>query len=726
MKILMLTDRLDVGGAETHIAELARGLKKQGAEIELLSAGGVTCDLLEAEGFSVHRLPLCTHNPIRLLRLLRQLRAIIQSGDYDVIHAHARLPAFLLRGIRACKAVRIVTVHARFRTNRSLGRLCYWGDYTIAVSEDLRDYACRAYRLPPSRVCVIPNGINCETFSPTLARTESVQRVLFASRLDGDCTRGAELLCQIAPTLCQAYPHLVLGIAGGGDQLEPIRKVASKINRALGREAITVHGHVDDMATLLKNQDIFIGVSRVAMEAAACGCAVILCGDEGYLGILSNDTRTEASLSNFCCRGCGAATAKRLEEDLCLLLNSATLQKKLGAEAREIILSEFNAESMCRDTLACYRRRSTIPFKKELLIGGYFGCGNVGDDAILLGFLEGMHRVAPDVRIRALTAHPHRAKKKFGIDCIGRRNPLSVYRAMRRADLFLCGGGSLLQNATGNLSLRYYLSLLSIAKRTHCITVLYAAGIGPLYGKDAEQRTANVLKKCDYISARDPESLRYLTRLGIDRTRLHEGADPALLLPIPPSTRSAAILRAHKITSQRLLCVILRKSSSSSAQLWQSVTAAAKIYCKRHGATAIFPVFSEEDRDITELSAARVGGIRIFVNDPADLAALLRGCHAVLSMRLHPLILAAASHTPALGLSTDPKDTKMEAFCRLSSQPLLPYETPSVGEIIDYFENEMRIDPIKSKSLLAQAITDLQKKALLDLENIAEMIYNIP
>ena len=726
VKILILTDRLDVGGAETHIAELSRGLKKRGEEVELLSAGGKAADRLAREGFAVHRLPFRTHNPIRILFLRRQLRKLLASKQYDVIHAHARLPAFLLRGIKHGNALRIVTVHARFRTNRLLRRLCYWGDYTVAVSEDLRTYVCRAYRVPPSRICVIPNGIDCEVYAPDKERTAEEPRILFSSRLDADCSRGAELLLQIAPVLCESYPTLSIGIAGGGDCFEALRLQAEAINRSLGREAVILYGHVDEMAALLKKQSIVIGVSRVAMESAACGCAVLLCGNEGYLGILSNDTRTDAMLSNFCCRGCGEATALRLEEDLRLLLASPTLQRRLGAEARELIRSELDAEKMCADVLACYRRHTTPTQRRELLIGGYFGCGNVGDDAILYGFLEGMHRIAPDVRIRALTARPRTCRKKFGIDCIERRNPLSVWRAMRRADVFLCGGGSLLQNTTGDLSLRYYLLLLSMAKRARCITALYAAGIGPLRGKSAEQAVKSTLNACDYISLRDPESLRYLTRLGVDRTRLHEGADPALLLPLPPPTRGAAILRAHRITSSKVLCVVLRRSHHKSAYLWRSVVAAAEIYCKRHGATAIFPVFSEEEKDITALAATRIGGVQIRMRDPADLASLLRECDAVLSMRLHPLILAAASATPALGLSIDPTDSKMVAFCRLSSQPMLAYEAPSVGEITDFLENELHADPAKAKQLLGASVTDLQKKALRDLENIVEMIYNIP
>ena len=106
----MLTDRMDVGGAETHIAELTMGLIRRGEDVELLSEGGGLADALEQQGVSVHRMPLCTHNPVRLLLLWQKLRRLIREKDYDVLHAHARIPALLLRGLGRCGAARVVTV----------------------------------------------------------------------------------------------------------------------------------------------------------------------------------------------------------------------------------------------------------------------------------------------------------------------------------------------------------------------------------------------------------------------------------------------------------------------------------------------------------------------------------------------------------------------------------------------------------------------------------------
>ncbi len=725
MKILMLTDRMERGGAETHIAALARGLLARGAEVEILSSGGAISDELEQEGIRQHRMPLCTHNPLRLLLLRHRLKKLVMKNGYDILHAHARIPACLLRGMRSCGAARIVTVHAKFRSGRVLSELCFWGERTIAVSEDLRDYVCDTYGICGESVRVIPNGIDCQAFSPADKPQKRGINLLFASRLDRDCSLGAILLCRLAPSLSRSYPALTIGIAGGGSMADEIRRLADHANRLVGRECVVMHGQVEDMAALLRTQDVFVGVSRAAMEAAACGCAVILCGNEGYLGILDRQSMQEAILSNFCCRESPAPQALRLECDIRRLLDRPELCRRLGAEACERIRTEFDARSMCDQTYELYRRAVHPPYRRNLLIGGYFGCGNVGDDAILHGFLEGMHQMAPDVQIQALTADPVLCEKRFGIRCISRKNPIAIRYAMGSADMFVCGGGSLLQNATSNRSLRYYLSLLRMAKRADCITVLYAAGVGPLYGKRAEKRVQKVLSQCHYISLRDPNSLRDLIKCGIDRSLLHMGADPALLLSLPSPSRSAFLLRAHSISpAQKRLCVVLRRIPRDTDHLWQSVIIAVRILCRRHGLQPIILLFCKEDVLPAEALCNAVGGKMIAVREVGDLAALLRDSHAILSMRLHALILAAASAKGAIGLSADPNDGKIISFARLSGQTALPYPRPSVAELVALAEKTFFGEHSKNDALIADAVSELRKKAWKDLENITEMIYN--
>ena len=108
-------------------------------------------------------------------------------------------------------------------------------------------------------------------------------------------------------------------------------------------------------------------------------------------------------------------------------------------------------------------------------IGGYAGSGNMGDDAILQGYLEGL-TAEEKRRTVVLSGSPRWDGRRFGVRCVGRMRILSVALCMLRSDAFFLGGGSLLQNGTGNLSLLYYLGLLRLARFCSCKTEILAGG----------------------------------------------------------------------------------------------------------------------------------------------------------------------------------------------------------------------------------------------------------
>ena len=95
MKILMATMGLDIGGAETHIVELSKELKHRGHEIAVVSNGGVYVPEITAAGIRHYEAPLHRRTLSDMRRSLAVLREVIRTEKPDVVHAHARIPAFL-------------------------------------------------------------------------------------------------------------------------------------------------------------------------------------------------------------------------------------------------------------------------------------------------------------------------------------------------------------------------------------------------------------------------------------------------------------------------------------------------------------------------------------------------------------------------------------------------------------------------------------------------------
>ncbi len=705
MKILLLTDRLDRGGMETHVETLAMGLQRRGIDVCILSAGGEIAKKLEGHGIRHITIPPPSKKLLDFFKRRRILKKLLRKEKFDILHAHTRLTALLLRMERT-KVPRVVTVHARFSPSL-LGRLLsYWGTHTVAVSRDLAEHTARAFGIPRDRIRIIPNGIDLARFSPPYKRKENESpRILFASRLDADCALGARLLLSLCtrPELSRLHP--LVTVAGGGGAYRALKEEAAAVNRALGYEAVQLAGHVTDMPALLAAHDIFVGVSRAAMEAAAVGCAVILCGDEGYLGLLTRETLSKARRTNLCCRGFSHPDEDMLLKSLLPLLEDRTKRKEAQHAAREIARAHFGEEQMQNAHLALYLGACEKP--RFLCIGGYFGCGNLGDDLILEGFLSYMQKKHPSVRV---TVFSDTSSPPPDVHLVRRRAPFSILRAFLRSDAFLCGGGSLLQNKTGAPSLFYYLSLLRVAKLLGARPILYAAGIGPLIGGHAKRAVFHTLMKSPYISLRDPDSMQLLEEMGIARSRLHLGADAALLLPAPQKKN-----RAH----DRYVCVIPRGDT-----LPPDLIACVRRLEKRYLFSVRVLLFDRVHDKKAALAASRALSCPIAMPKSYDGAArLLGGAALVLSGRLHGLVLSLLCGTPAIGLCHDPRDPKISSFAHLCEMPVFPFDATD-GEMLFSAANALIENKENVRAFLNGQLDFLRKKGEKDLENLLELLYN--
>ena len=172
MKILMLIDSLDVGGAESHVEVLATELSAMGHEIIVASAGGVICKRLRRTTVRCVCLPQILKNGQKsggisfgcsFFALQSIISRLVRHIKPDVVHAHTRRTAFLVN--RVCKTQKIpliVTAHALFVMNFPKNLFSKWGNRTIAVSEDIKNHLV-AHKIPRDQICVIANGVKLPT-----------------------------------------------------------------------------------------------------------------------------------------------------------------------------------------------------------------------------------------------------------------------------------------------------------------------------------------------------------------------------------------------------------------------------------------------------------------------------------------------------------------------------------------------------------------------------------
>ncbi len=115
-----------------------------------------------------------------------------------------------------------------------------------------------------------------------------------------------------------------------------------------------------------------------------------------------------------------------------------------------------------------------------MLVSGYYGFGNLGDEALLEVIVQRLRATFAPARIEVLSATPQRTAAAYGVEATSRWDWRAVRAAIARADVVLSGGGGLLQNATSFRSLLYYAAILREAARAGRKTMIFAQSIGPL------------------------------------------------------------------------------------------------------------------------------------------------------------------------------------------------------------------------------------------------------
>ncbi|MDR3209538.1 MAG: polysaccharide pyruvyl transferase CsaB [Oscillospiraceae bacterium] len=686
-KILVTTMALDIGGAETHIAALTRELCARGHEVTVVSAGGVYVRDILAAGARHIDAPLNTRAPAAMLRALRILRRAIRDARPDVVHAHARIPAFLCgilwRAMPKRRRFRFVTTaHWVFSAAGLTRFLSDWGEKTLAVSEDIKRYLLENYKVRAEDIFVTVNGIDTAAFTPgldsariraELGLPEDAFVVTSVSRLDATAGDGARALAEAAPELARRIRNVRVVIVGGnldGTAFErDLRALADAVNADAGYALVTMTGPRTDVPDLLAAADLFVGVSRAALEALAMELPTVLAGGEGYLGLFTPDKRAAAVETNLCCRGCGATSPEKLTRDISEYFANREQYTTLGAFGREFVREGYSVARVTEDCLAAYDAAGTPRARApRVVMSGYYGFGNAGDEAILQS-VHASVEAAGGGEVTVLSKNPRATRKTYGYNAAHRFNPFAVVRAVARADALVFGGGSLLQDHTSTRSLLYYLMILRLARVFGKRVMIYANGIGPVSRPSNRRRVARAVSRAAVVTLRDDASRDELIRMGVPPQSLTVTSDPVFTMP-PPEPRERRDITAKLGLTRPYIVLTVR--SGAPARLYAELAALADALVRRAGRSVVFlPMQLPGDLDASRNVARRMecpATVLGAVLTARENLALLGEADAALSMRLHTLIFAARMGTPLTGVNIDPK---LEAFLRAVDMPCL-------------------------------------------------------
>jgi polysaccharide pyruvyl transferase CsaB len=292
----------------------------------------------------------------------------------------------------------------------------------------------------------------------------------------------------------------------------------------------------------------------------------------------------------------------------------------------------------------------------KVLISGYYGFDNAGDDTVLYGIINSLQKQLPTLEIAVLSNKPKETEALFGIPAYNRWSFAQIFQQLRRSDLLLMGGGSLLQDATSPRSVMYYLGIVQTAKLLGKPVIFFAQGFGPITHPFSKALVRIIVNKVDTITVRDQQSAQDMESLGVNRPIIIT-ADPAVA--IDPHDIDLRLAQKWLALTDKPKVMISTRKWKHEETYKQEIAKMADEMLRQGWMVYFLPM--QFPADIVPSQ-----DIMKYMNEPGsqlltermnfnEIISFIGNMDFVIGMRLHSLIIAAVLGVPFVGISYDPK-----------------------------------------------------------------------
>ncbi|MBZ5535418.1 MAG: polysaccharide pyruvyl transferase family protein [Acidobacteriia bacterium] len=317
--------------------------------------------------------------------------------------------------------------------------------------------------------------------------------------------------------------------------------------------------------------------------------------------------------------------------------------------------------------------------KRQLLIAGYYGFRNTGDEAILTAMLSDLRALRPDLEFVVVSGDPSATAAQYNVRSVLFTDIPGILEAGRQSDLLVLGGGGLFQDYWGAQSesmltrshggIPFYSGFACMAALLGKPFMLYAVGVGPLFTDEGKRLTHFAFEQADVATVRDAESLDLVRSLGVQGDHVRITADPSFSLKTNEPRAQWILKKAGLHGASPLVGVSLRCwDVTADPENWKrQVASALDGFLDTSGATLLFVPFQNlpersltDDLSVAENVVALMGHtdrtcILRDITSPSEIAGILSQCEMAVGMRLHSLVFALKENVPAVGIIYDPK-----------------------------------------------------------------------
>ncbi|MCE9585347.1 glycosyltransferase family 4 protein [Candidatus Nomurabacteria bacterium] len=361
MRILFLITKSTEGGAQTHIFQLCRALKKEGHDVAVMSSPGGWLEFAIKDLGGIFISNDYFKNSYSFLNFLKSKKIIlntVDSFDPDIVSCHSGIAGIFGRLSILNKKPTIFTAHGwsfgqgspflqKIITYPSELLASHFCKKIICVSKYDLNLAIKLKVAPLYKLINIHNGAEIPSEKPLIR--ESLKSIIFVGRLSNQ--KKPELLLNALNILPKdIINNIIVYIVGDGPNYDKLNSLV--IQNDLNEKVIFM-GALSrlEILSFLEKNDLFIlptkqeGLPRSILEAISKGLPVIASDVGGVSEIVTSDIGFLLKKN----------TAQELAEYIEYLYKNPNILTCMSQNAFLRAKNNFSLEKMIQETIQIYK-----------------------------------------------------------------------------------------------------------------------------------------------------------------------------------------------------------------------------------------------------------------------------------------------------------------------------------------------------------------------------------
>ena len=350
MNIALILSQLEITGAEAYAVSLADYLIRHGYKVTIVS------DTLTLKTSAQYLKMNLNHRSFpNRLKHIYLLSRMIKQRDIEILHAFSRASGWVsFFASRICGIPLLTTVHGRQHLHLSRKIVKGFGDYIIAICENIKAHMIEDLGVVEKKIEIIRNGFDLEEFKKYAEIRPEENLVSLIGRLSGP---KGEVAYQLIKEVLSNVHGIKVNVIGGSPLPERFKEL-SKI-----KPEINFLGFREDILHQIRKSQVVIGSGRIAISSIVLGVPIIAVGESCSIGLVTRENISEALRSNF--GDIGKAQSfdfEKIRSDLIYALR----EKPDDSGLKEIILEQFDIEKVGKRIESIYRKLIVYKKRKEI------------------------------------------------------------------------------------------------------------------------------------------------------------------------------------------------------------------------------------------------------------------------------------------------------------------------------------------------------------------------